>query len=223
MQHVPGSPALKQLHALFVSDILPNIERHGRIYFRHLRCSLTNADTIQEMSALAWLWLVRLHNRGKDPRAFLTTFTALLARAVCSGRRLAGLVKAKDALNPNTQRQRGFRVELLPSSPRASHERLYALPHGQHKQDALEEHLRDNTQTPVPDQVQFQLDWPAWLATRTDRERCIIEAMIRNERTTDLSRAFRVSAARISQLRREFHEDWQRFCGEDNLEDVADD
>jgi hypothetical protein len=38
--------------------------------------------------------------------------------------------------------------------------------------------------------------------------------MMRNERTLDLSKRFEVSAGRISQMRRELHEDWLRFLGE---------
>ena len=38
------------------------------------------------------------------------------------------------------------------------------------------------------------------------------------ERTKDLARKFGLSQARISQLRREYHEDWDRY-GEDALGD----
>ncbi len=62
--------------------------------------------------------------------------------------------------------------------------------------------------------MQFRIDWPAWLATLTARERRLIRAMAQNERTKDLSRQFDLSPARISQIRREFREDWTRFCGE---------
>jgi hypothetical protein len=164
--------------------------------------------------ALAWQWFVRLRQQGKDPGEFLMAFTTLLARAVNSGRRLAGMAKAKDVLNLGTQRRHGFRVEPLPSAPRRSHESLYATVHGQELLDTYEERLRDNTQTPVPEQVVFRIDWPAWLATLTARERRMIRAMAQNERTLDLSRQFELSPARISQLRREFHDGWTRFCGE---------
>jgi hypothetical protein len=83
--------------------------------------------------------------------------------------------------------------------------------------DAYEERLRDNTITPVIDQVQFRIDWPAWLRTLTARERRLIRAMSRNERTLDLSKEFELSPARISQLRREFHDDWCRFLGDLDL------
>jgi hypothetical protein len=41
--------------------------------------------------------------------------------------------------------------------------------------------------------------------------------MARNKRTLDLSRQFELSPARISQLRREFHDDWRRFLGDLDL------
>ena len=146
----------------------------------------------------------------------MTAFTTLLARAVNSGRRLTGMAKAKDVMNTATQRRHGFRVESLPASSAVGYDHLYASPLGQELQDAYEERLRDNTVTPVLDQVQFRIDWPAWLATLTGRERRMIGAMARNDRTKDISREFEVSPGRISQMRREFHDDWRRFCGEQN-------
>jgi hypothetical protein len=204
---------MEEMHARFLL-LLPRVELHGRIYFRHLRCPHKKADAIQEMRCLAWKWFLRLHERGRDPADFLTGFVTLLARAVNSGRRLASMARAKDVLNAATQRRHGFHVERLPSSTQASHERLYAEVHGQELHDAFEERLRDNTITPVIDQVVFRIDWPAFLRTLTGRERRLIRAMARNERTLDLSRQFEVSPARISQLRREFFEGWHRFCAD---------
>jgi hypothetical protein len=209
---MPGLP-FTELHARFRA-LLPRIELHGRIYFRHLRCPHRKADVIQEMRALAWKWFVRLVQRGRDPADFVMGFVTLLARAVGSGRRLAGMLRAKDVLNPATQRRRGFQVERLPAWHRAGHERLYADPHGQELFDAFEERLRDNRITPVPAQVAFRIDFPAWLATLTGRERRIIRAMSLGERTLDLARQFEVSPARISQLRREFHDGWVRFTAD---------
>jgi hypothetical protein len=36
--------------------------------------------------------------------------------------------------------------------------------------------------------------------------------MSMNERTLHLSRKYRISPARVSELRRHFKEDWDRFC-----------
>jgi len=63
----------------------------------------------------------------------------------------------------------------------------------------------------VPDQVQFRLDFPAWLSTRTHRDRRIIGAMAMRERTLGLAKRHRLSPARISQLRRKYRTDWQTF------------
>jgi hypothetical protein len=203
---------IDELHAKFLA-ILPRIELHGHIYFRHLDPH-RKADAIQEMRALAWKWFLRLDEQGKDPADFLMSFTTFLARAVNSGRRLVGMAKSKDVMNPITQRQQNFKVESLPSFTRTSFDNLYASPKGQELYDAFEERLCDNTITPVLDQVQFRIDFPAWLQTLTGRERRMIRGMARNERTLDLSKQFDLSPARISQMRREFQIDWKRFIGE---------
>ena len=214
MSHRPRGVGrhLAALQAQFLV-ILPRVELHGRIYFRFLTPDQKD-ELLQEMRALAWKWYLSLRERGKNPTDFLKSFTTLLARAVFSGRRLVGNLKAKDAMNPATQRRFGFTVDPLPMSPRTSNEQLYSVPNGQDLHDAFEERLRDNTTTPVPDQVQFRVDWPDWLTTLTGRERRIIWAMAMNETTKDISREFELSPARISQLRREFHDDWQLFCDE---------
>jgi hypothetical protein len=208
---VPTCP-LHRLQQVFVADILPRVEQHGRIYFRYL-CPDRKADAVQEMRALAWKWFLQLDKHGKDPACFLKAFTTFLARAVNSGRRVAGMAKAKDVLNPHAQRRHGFTVERLPTCPRASHDHLYS-PVGQEIQDELEERLCDNTITPVVDQVMFRLDFIAWLKTLTPRERRIIRGMLRNDRTIDLSKRFDVSPGRISQMRREFQVSWLRFLGD---------
>lgn len=160
-------PPLSDLHSGFVA-LVPRIEQHGRIYFRHVRCQHQKAELLQEMRSLGWQWFVRLNQRGKNVNEFVTVFVGLLARAVNSGRRLTGLAKAKDVMNLATHKRHGFGVESLEVCWRhATHEPLFSAPHGQVLQDALEERLRDNTVTPVLDQVQFRIDWPAWLATLT--------------------------------------------------------
>jgi hypothetical protein len=205
------APNIVALQATFQA-IPPRIETHAAIYFRHLRCPQTKADMVREMRSLAWKWLIRLTKKGKDVNDFPVTFVWLLAKAVASGRRLTGMQKAKDVLNPATQKRRGFSVEPLEPSTRISHERLYAVPNVQELHDAYEERLRDNTLTPVPDQVQFRIDFAAWLDCLTARERKIIQAMAMSEQTKVIAQQFHVSPGRISQMRQELHDDWVRFC-----------
>jgi hypothetical protein len=63
----------------------------------------------------------------------------------------------------------------------------------------------------VDEQVAFRLDFPAWLLTLARRDRRLVEGMALGHRTADLARRFRLSAGRVSQMRREFKQDWDRF------------
>src|SRR5262245_42746063 len=196
----PATARLRTLHPAFLS-ILPRIERHGRVYFRHVRCPDRKADAIGEMVALSWRWFVRLAEQGKDATRFPSVLATFAARAVYSGRRLAGACKAKDALSPAAQRRHGFAVGRLPD---------FSTLNG----NPLAEALQDNTRSPVLDQVAFRFDFPAWLASLGARDRGIAQDMAQGHRTGELAQKYGLSPARISQLRREFYRDWQQFCGE---------
>jgi hypothetical protein len=201
----------QDLHAQFLA-ILPRIERHARVYFRQFS-QVTKEEAVADVVALSWKWFRRLVERGKDVNGFVSTLATYAAKAVQNGRRLCGQLKAKDVLSARAQRRHGFKVEPLPTSTRTSHAELYAVA-GQRQLDIYEERLQDNTRTPPDEQAAFRLDFPAWLTTRTERDRRIIADMAVGERTKHLARRFGLSPARVSQLRREYRDDWLMFTGE---------
>jgi hypothetical protein len=208
-----SSPSPASLQTAFLL-ILPRVELHAQFSHRAVKCADQRADCIAETVALAFQWFVRLTERGKDASQYASALATYAARAVRCGRRLTGVEKAKDVMSPCAQRKHGFRVERLPVSPRVPHENLYAEPDGQRKHDEWEERLQDNTLTPPPEQAAFRLDFRAWLRTLTARERRLVKAMARNERTMDLSKQFDLSSGRISQLRRQFKDHWDQFCAD---------
>jgi hypothetical protein len=208
----PLSLSPESLHARFLS-ILPRIVLHGRVYFRQVHCPVRREEAIAEMVALAWGWFVHLARQGKDATQFASALASYAARAVQSGRRLTGQEKAKDVLSSSAQKRHRFKVEPL-AAARVGHDNLYGEPHGQYAQDTIEERLRDNLQTPVAEQAAFRLDFPAWLATVTERDRLLVKDLALGHRTLDLARKYGLSPARISQKRREFQEGWQRFTGD---------
>src|SRR4051812_20270882 len=181
--------------------LLPRIELHGLISFRHVRCPHRREEALQEMRALAWAWYLRLAQRGKDGGKFPSAIATFAARAVKSGRRVCGQERAKDVLSPLAQQRYHFVVASLPES---------STLHG----NPFDEALQDNRRRPVPDQVAFRFDFPAWLSTLGRRNRRMAWAMALGFRTHELARRFKVSPARVSQLRRELHDDWGRFCEE---------
>jgi hypothetical protein len=192
--------ALRTLQRRFLT-LLPKIELHGRIYFRYVKCPIQREEVIAEMVGLCWQWFLSLARRGKDATRFPSALASFAARAVQSGRRLAGMERPRDVLSGRAQREHAFVVEKLPDCSTLS-------------TNLLTEALIDNTQTPVPDQVAFRSDFPAWRLTRTERDRRVVDDLMRGERTLDVSRKYGLSPARISQLRREFHDDWSRFTAD---------
>jgi hypothetical protein len=200
-------PSLKHIQSDFLAA-LPRITRHARCYFRHVPCRHRKADFISEVVALCWKWWLRLVEQGKNPCAFVSVLATFAAKAVRSGRRVCGQERAKDALSTVAQQRHAFTVSSLPQISTLN-------------TNPLAEALTDNTQSPVPDQVQFRCDFPVWLTTHSHRDRRLINEMAMNERTTDLANRFHLSQARVSQLRREFHDDWLRFTEDDLLAGTA--
>lgn len=197
----PGTPLQRRFLAL-----VPRIELHATIYFRHVRCPVRKADFIAETIALCWQWFLRLAERGKDAAQFVTALASFATRAVRSGRRLCGKEKSREVLSPMAQQRQGFVVGSLPQ---------YSLLASSPLMDAL----IDNRRSPVPDQAAFRLDFPTWLATLSARDRRIAQDMALGERTLGLAQKYGLSAPRISQLRRQFQSDWEQF-GRDGVDDL---
>jgi hypothetical protein len=192
---------LARLQATFLSSVLPKVVSHGRIYFRHLRSAELKEEYIAEMVALTWRWHRRLAERGKDATRFPTALATFAARAVRSGRKLAGMDRVRDVLSPQAQQRHGFAVGKLPD-------------YGALDGSPLEEALHDNTRTPPDEQCAFRIDFPAWRAGRTERDRRVLDDLMLGERTLDVAGKYGLSPGRVSQLRREFLLDWRRYCDE---------
>jgi hypothetical protein len=196
----PSSAESNLLQSRFLG-ILPKIERHGRCYFRHLRCSSTKEDRIAEMIAISWKWFLRLVEQGKDPAKFPSVIATFAAKAVRNGRRLCGQEKSKDTLSFVAQQRNSFVVTKFPDFSTL-------------ESNPLEAALVDNTQSPVPEQVHFRLDFPSWQRTLDEKKRRITRQMMLGHRTLDLANEFRISPARISQLRQELRQSWREFITE---------
>jgi hypothetical protein len=191
---------LDSLLAGFLS-ILPQVQLHATIFFRHLRCPHTREDAVAETLAVVWAWYRRLVERGRDPSLFVATLATYATRHVRSGRKLCGQEPSKDVLSPLAQAQHGFAVGKLPEW-----ESLSTNP--------LTDALADNTKTPPDEAACFRIDFPCWRASLSDRDQRVTEDLMLGERTLDVARKHRLSPGRVSQLRRELLEDWRLFCGE---------
>jgi hypothetical protein len=208
--HSPPPLAPEALHAGFLA-LLPRISLHARVCFRHLKCPHQKEDAIAEAIALAWKWYVRLQERGKDAAGFPSVLAVFAVRRVRSWRRLCSKESSKDVLTRSAQVRHGFTVAPLPTGSRLG-------------DNVFDQAIQDNMQTPVPEQVCFRCDFPSWQGTRSERDRRLIDDLMIGERTGDVARKHGLSPARIAQMRREFHDDWERFCAcpaEDRRHPVA--
>ena len=71
--------------------------------------------------------------------------------------------------------------------------------------------LADNKLTPVPDQVAFRIDFPAWFRLQNRRARALAKFLALGNSATEAARQFGVSKARVSQVRSKLRSSWQEF------------
>jgi hypothetical protein len=179
--------------------LLPRLQRHAQVAFRDIRCPDRKEELTAEAVALAWRWILRLVERGKDVAAFPSALATFACRAARSSRRLCRQDSVRDVLSPLAQRRKGFAVNPLPTRSTLGG-------------NVYDEALIDNVRTQPAEQAAFRHDFPLWLASLGERKRAVAEDLMVGETTLAASRKHQMSPGRISQLRREFLEDWERFC-----------
>lgn len=188
------TPAPTAWQTLFVA-ILPSIRNGVTFAFRHLP-SDEREDAVQEALANACVAVARLAALGQLDRAFPTPLARFAVAQVRAGRRVGMPAHNRDALSPRAGRTWGFVVERLD------------------RDKSWRDLVADDSRTPVPDQVSFRIDYPAWLARLSDRTRQIACALAHGDSTQTVARQFGLSEPRVSQLRRELNASWQRFHGD---------
>jgi hypothetical protein len=202
----------ENLRSRFLS-IVPRIEHHAQIYFRDIWCKQTRQDYIAETLAIAWKAFLRLAQKGRDAVQFVGKLARYAARAVRSGRKLAGTDRAHDVLSPRARRRHGFRLERLQPSRRLPVEKLHC-PRGRRELELIEEALHDSAQTPPPDAAAFRLDFPLYLARLSERDRGVALYLAEGHRPGEAASAFGLSRGRLSQMRHELSRKWHELHGE---------
>jgi len=74
----------------------------------------------------------------------------------------------------------------------------------------LEEFVEDRRAS-IPDRVAMRIDVPAWFCGLSRRMQRIARDLAIGCTTAEVANKYRLSAGRISQVRRELHASWQRF------------
>lgn len=194
----PSAPAW---HAVFLA-MVPTIVTQARFAFRHLDPE-AREDAIQEVIANALVAFVRLVQLRKMDIAYPSALARYAVAQIQDGRRVGNRMNVRDVLSPYAQKRKDIKVERLDRFDEDENE--------------WREAVVEDDRTPVPDQVAFRCDFPAWLSTLPRRNRRIAEALALSRSTSEVAKRFRVSAGRISQLRRDLQRSWRDFQSETPL------
>ena len=177
---------------------IPAIKRHARMAFRNFRPQ-DRVEAVAEVVANAFAAFRRLAERGKLDVAYPSPLARFAVAQVRSGRRVGRKLDSHDVFSFVVQRQQGFTVASLETGDPG----------------VWREALVDNTVTPVADAAAFRLDFLAWLGSLRQRDRELIKFLSLGNTPRETARQFRLSQARISQLRSELRKGWQEFQGEE--------
>jgi len=179
-------------------EMLPSIERNASFAFRQLNRE-AHDDAVEEVVANACVAFARLVQRGKADVACPGVLARYGVAQFRVGRRVGTKWSTRDVFSVVAQRKRHFGVERLDEQGTT--------------ECAWREAVLEDDQTPVADQAAFRCDFPEWLQSLSTRDRQIAEALMRGEKTGHVAQIFSLCKGRVSQLRREFYDSWQRFHG----------
>ncbi len=186
-------------HAGFLA-MLPIIVRHGKIAFRHLGYE-AREEALQESICNACVAYARLVELGKEALAYPTVLAKYAVAQVNEGRKVGGRLNCRDVLSGYCQRVKGLTVERLD--------------HYNEQEQAWQEIVIEDRNAGPADVARIRLDFAAWLRTLSRRRRRITELLATGESTGRVAKRFRLSAGRVSQLRKELCESWPSFPGEE--------
>jgi DNA-directed RNA polymerase specialized sigma24 family protein len=173
-------------------DLLPKISAVAEFNFRHLRAEARD-EAVEEVIANAFVAFAKLVEQNRGHRAFGSTLGGYAVRQFHVGRRVGARLKSTDVM---AHRERRFKVQRLEDSEEV---------------DASWTAVVASHRTPVADQAAFRIDFQSWLRLLRPQQRGVVEALAANYSTSEVARQFGVSAARVSQMRRELHTAWEQF------------
>jgi hypothetical protein len=180
--------SFEQSKAAF-THLVPELTRMASAAFRD-RDPDAREEAVQNTLALAWHAYAALIERWRGvDEGIIKSVLWFSARQTRAGRTLpsGGDTKPKCAFE---YAKRG----------RVKFERL-----------ALKEFVSNGT--PVPDAVAFRIDVPEFLATLTDRQQRMAEALMTGESTSAVAKQFGVTPGAVSQFRVRFKELFDAFMG----------
>ncbi len=171
-------------------ELLPAIERYARIAFRRLDAEARD-EAIQAVVTSAAVAYARLAASAKTGQGYATTLARYGVKQYRAGRLPGGSVNANDVGSARC-RTLGCRVEPL---------------------DQFHESLCDTRNATPADVAALRVDFSDWYRALSSRDRQVVDALAKGERTSHVATLCKLTAGRVSQLRRELYANWKEFIG----------
>jgi hypothetical protein len=180
-------------------EMLPRIEQHARVSSLGLDPEARD-EFIQAVICASVLAYEQLRKTGKSHLAFAGALARYGVAHVRAGRSVGTPLNSYDVLSVYAQQMRRIDVERL--------DRFDA------EEDAWQEVAVEDKRSTPADIAALRIDFRTWLAELTPRHRTIAKSLAIGETTQSTAKKFRVSAGRVSQIRRELKNSWEEFQGQ---------
>ena len=185
-------------HAAFEA-MVPLIERHAKIAFRHLDAE-AREEAIQETVCNACCAYARLVELNKVDVAYPSALARFGVAQTKAGRRTGGKLNCRDILSEYCQQKKKLVVERLDQFDV--------------DEEGWAEILIEDKHAGPAETAATRIDFSTWLHRLPRRLRKIAAFLATNETTSAAAKRFRVSAGRISQIRKQLYHGWRQFQGE---------
>jgi len=162
-------------------------------------------ELVQDATASAAEMIEAMEKAGKEPLPHSIAYYSI--QRTKSGRRSYGDIRT-DVMSPGFQMDNDGAVCSM-QEPAGDDEDLTIG-------DAIASRSED-----MAGKVLRQIDWDAFLETLDARKRRIVEELMLGFGTGDIAKLFSVSAARITQIKREIAQDIKEFMGDTILVDAV--
>lgn len=187
---VASASVVPEWHAQFVV-MLPQIQRCAQSAFRNVKAE-ERQEAIQAVVAYAATAYGKLAQMDRAELGRITPLARYGVKQYRAGRLIGGAVNSLD-VGSISCRHRGCRTEPI---------------------DDWKESLCESRGATPADIAALRIDFAEWFGTLTARDQRLAAALARGERTKTVAQAFKITAARVSQLRRELYQSWREFMGE---------
>ena len=194
----PASPAPRHGWRRLFLKWLPRFKTAAAIAFRNVR-GQDRDDLIAETIANAYVAMAGLAERRALNLAFPSVLSRFSIAQVKDGRCVGNRSNVREVLSEYAQTQKAFTVNRLDVLDTTAGE--------------WQEVLVEDRRAGPADLVQTKLDFADFLRSLPVRYRRIAKFLAKGETTTAASKKFACSPGRISQIRAELKQAWDRHVG----------